>query len=83
MYKISNKFNLYGALILDGEAPPFWKSHVSNVSIHIWVLHAYADVGMCVILSKFKGGRGFMKPCQRCLTNRMQLLKIFVVIIRI
>ena len=27
-----------------------------------------------------KGGGGFMKPCKRCLTNRMQLLKTSVVI---
>ena len=31
----------------------------------------------------FKGGREFMKPCKHCLTNRMQLLKIFVVILRV
>ena len=34
-----------------------------------------------IISSKLKGGHEFMKPCKCCLTNRMRLLKIFVVIL--
>ena len=28
-----------------------------------------------------KGGHGFMKPYKHCLTNRMQLLKVLLVIL--
>ena len=34
-------------------------------------------------IGRVKGGRGFMKPCKRRLTNRMRLLKTFVVILRV
>ena len=31
----------------------------------------------------FKGGHRLIKPCKCCLTNRMWLLKLFVVILRL